>query len=39
MTVDCADGDAVGFDIEERRPGVEIPAADIRARMANWKAQ
>jgi dihydroxy-acid dehydratase len=33
-----ADGDTVVFDIEKRRIDVELSDADIRARMANWKA-
>ncbi len=33
-----ADGDTVVFDIDKRRLDVELSEADIRARMAKWKA-
>jgi dihydroxy-acid dehydratase len=33
-----AEGDTVVFDIEKRRLDMEVSDADIRARMANWKA-
>jgi len=33
-----ADGDTVTFDIEKRRLDMEVSDADIRARMAHWKA-
>ncbi len=33
-----AEGDTVVFDVEKRRLDMEVPDADIRVRMANWKA-
>jgi dihydroxy-acid dehydratase len=33
-----ADGDTVVFDIEKRRLDMEVPDADIVARLAKWKA-
>ena len=33
-----ADGDTVVFDIEKRRIDMEVPDADIVARLAKWKA-
>ncbi len=33
-----ADGDIVVFDIEKRRLDVEVSDAEIKARLAKWKA-
>jgi dihydroxy-acid dehydratase len=33
-----ANGDTVVIDIEKRRIDMEVPDADIQARMAKWKA-
>jgi dihydroxyacid dehydratase/phosphogluconate dehydratase len=33
-----SDGDTVVFDIEKRRLDMEVLDAEIRARMAKWKA-
>jgi dihydroxy-acid dehydratase len=33
-----ADGDTIVFDVEKRRLDVELSDAEIKKRMANWKA-
>ena len=33
-----ADGDTVVFDIEKRRLDMEVSDAEIKKRLANWKA-